>query len=152
MFSFFWVLFLIRRRAALPPLKDLACHSPGVRSSQLHDAAGPACFTAPSLRPLWLKIEFLWVYLADSVFFAHTPFFKAHPQLCISSVFFLLVYSFIHVKDVKDVTVQHLLLLRYRSKWEIRLWCGWHAFENWCIHIDMMGNLQLRSKRQHKFK
>ncbi len=35
-----------RRRAALPPLKDLACHSPGVRSSQLHDAAGPVC---PSL-------------------------------------------------------------------------------------------------------
>jgi len=37
-----------RRRAALPPLKDLACHSPGVRSSQLHDATGPVCFTALS--------------------------------------------------------------------------------------------------------
>jgi len=38
-----------RRRAALPQLKDLACHSPGVRSSQLHEAAGPDCFTAPYL-------------------------------------------------------------------------------------------------------
>jgi len=37
------------RRAALPPLKDLGCHSPGVRSSQLHEAAGPACFMAPYL-------------------------------------------------------------------------------------------------------
>ena len=32
-----------------------------------------------------LKYNFLRVYLANSVFFAHTPFFKAHPQLCISS-------------------------------------------------------------------
>jgi len=36
-------------RAELSPLKDLACYSPGVRSSQLHEAAGPACFTAPYL-------------------------------------------------------------------------------------------------------
>ena len=74
--------------------------------------------------------------------------------------FFLLLYSLIHVK-VKDVTVRPLvsismpLLLRdieISIKWEIRLWCGWHAFENWCIHIDMTGELRFGSKRRHKFK
>jgi len=40
-----------RRRVALPPLKDLACHSPRCQElgSQLHKAAAPACFTAPYL-------------------------------------------------------------------------------------------------------
>jgi len=35
-------------RAELSPLKDLACYSPGVRSSLLYEA-GTACHTAPYL-------------------------------------------------------------------------------------------------------
>ena len=42
-----------RRRAELPAPRGpaLACHSPGagVKSSQLHEAAGPASFTVPNI-------------------------------------------------------------------------------------------------------